>query len=492
MKIKTKQQTKTEEFKKKVYEINPKIIIIGEYKSLSAKIKLKCFVCGKEFDSNPSNIIYGHASGMCRSCSYKERNQINSVTVCKGNTNQQKKKEETCSRIESLTSAYKAKISDLGIKVELIGDYTSMRVKTMHRCLKCGAEFMMTPRSVIENFKSEYVICKYCGYGRKEKEIHCLWENYPEYAKMLANPKDGYRITRSSYERVDWACPTCGTLIKGKTVPNVVQYGLTCPLCSIGKRSYGHRLLNVILEYCGIEYANEVGFNWSGKKRYDIYVNDNCIIEVNGKQHYEMCNLHTFRGLTLDDEISNDNYKREIALKNGIEYYIEVNASKSEFQFIINKLSANKSFVDYINKFSNIEFKNIDWQTVYKMFNEPLSLKFMEMYNSGVSLKDIQKELHLSEYKAKRILHDLANIGLCKYKNKYGAKPVICITTNEYFETLAAAGKGYGINPKYLSAICSNHSTHKYNTGTLSDGTKLQWRYATQEEIDEQSRKIYS
>ena len=485
MKMKTKQEIKTEEFKKRAHEINPNIIIVGEYKSLSAQIKLKCFVCGNEFYSNPSNIIYGKTSGMCRSCSCKQRNQIKNIKENKKPEDPLKKKMQYDSKIENMAETYKNKLLELGIKVELVGDYVSARTKVAHRCLECGEEFMMTPRSVIENFKSEYAICKKCGYGRKEKEVYYLWENYPEYAKMLANPEDGYRITRSSYERVDWICPTCGTLIKGKTVPNVVQYGLTCPLCSMGKRSYGHRLLNVILEYCEIEYANEASFSWSGRKRYDMYVNDNCIIEVNGKQHYEMCNFHTFRGLTLDDEIENDNYKRSIALKNGIEYYIEVNASKSEFTFITNNLKNNGKFIEYIDKYSKIKFEDINWQDVYKLFNEPLSLKFMDMYNSGIGLKDTQNELHLSEYKAKKMLHDLSKLGLCQYENIHGIKPVICITTNEYFGTLVEASKKYGIKRQQLSKICRDHySVKRIKTGELPDGTKLQWRFATQEEIN--------
>lgn len=57
-------------------------------------------------------------------------------------------------------------------------------------------------------------------------------------------------------------------------------------------------------------------------------------------------------------------------------------------------------------------------------------------------------------------------------------KPVVCITTNQYFESIADAHRFYSI--KNVDNVCSG----KYKSaGKLPDGTKLRWRYATEQEI---------
>ena len=59
-------------------------------------------------------------------------------------------------------------------------------------------------------------------------------------------------------------------------------------------------------------------------------------------------------------------------------------------------------------------------------------------------------------------------------KNNYGAKAVICITTNKIFYTITEGAKYYGCQKTNIASCCKG----KYKSaGKLSDGTKLVWRY---------------
>lgn len=55
------------EFIAKVYEINPNIQVIGEYKNHASKILFKCLCCDKEWQARPNNILNGKGCPYCKS-----------------------------------------------------------------------------------------------------------------------------------------------------------------------------------------------------------------------------------------------------------------------------------------------------------------------------------------------------------------------------------------------------------------------------------------
>ncbi|WP_085521426.1 GIY-YIG nuclease family protein [Tuberibacillus sp. Marseille-P3662] len=64
-----------------------------------------------------------------------------------------------------------------------------------------------------------------------------------------------------------------------------------------------------------------------------------------------------------------------------------------------------------------------------------------------------------------------------RHKGKHNprAKKVICLTTEEVFDTMQEAGKRYGIKtPCKISLACRGKRKH---VGKLADGTKLKWSY---------------
>ena len=66
------------------------------------------------------------------------------------------------------------------------------------------------------------------------------------------------------------------------------------------------------------------------------------------------------------------------------------------------------------------------------------------------------------------------NYSLNKLVRK-NCKKVICITTNEVFDSVTEAGKKYDIPTTNISKTCKGKQNH---AGRLKDGTQLAWEYA--------------
>lgn len=252
---------------------------------------------------------------------------------------------------------------------------------------------------------------------------------------------------------------------------------MVCPLCG-NTRSLGHRLVNSVLNELDIDYENEKSFYWSDGRFYDIYIeNTNCIIEVNGIQHYEEKGFNNIGGHTLKQEIENDNYKKQLALKNGIEKYVYIDARKSDIDFIVNSIKNNNEF--------NILFDltKINWNIVVSNALTSEIIKIKELYNQGNSVSIIAQKVHLSETVVTRKLHSLTQYGLCEYKGiEEVYKPVICLNTKEEFINLQEAGKAYDIDPNGIS-FCCRGIRNRRTAGKLKDGTKLTWLFKDDYEL---------
>ena len=298
-----------------------------------------------------------------------------------------------------------------------------------------------------------------------------LWTQLPDVAQMLKNPQDGYKVTKGSTKKLNWICPNCKNEVLQKSVNNVVRCGLSCPLCS-NTRSYGHRLINSILTDLRIEYICEKHFYWSDGRQYDTYIPSlNIILEIDGKQHFEECGLHTLAGKTFEDQINNDCYKEDLALLNGIDSYIHIDAQISTFEYIIQQLYNNKLFCKYIS------LDDVDFVNVKKIFCQSDLLIIKDMFNNGYSVSDICAEVHLSSTVVERKLHDLTKQGLCNYKGlDEKRKKVVCLNTREIFSDLSSAGLKYGIDPNGISWCCKGLRNRK-TAGKLEDGTKLKWMF---------------
>lgn len=296
-----------------------------------------------------------------------------------------------------------------------------------------------------------------------------LWITHPEIASMLFNKSIGYEKSHGSHYVTDWICPDCGSLVNDKSIHDVVNHGLPCPNCSSGI-SYPEKVLMSFLNLLGVDYIHNKSTEWSGRKRYDFYVYDKkLIIECHGLQHYSNVSYNSFKNLEF--QIKNDKEKEDIAIANGIKYYIQLDCRKSDFEYIkesiINSELKNLFDIDGFNW--DICNKNI-CLIKSNYYNDVLRLAL-----SGVnSPKEISNILGIGESTALRYLKRLSDEGVSDYnakisttnrvnkiKEKY-SKAVICIETEEIYSSISEASKDIGCFASAISECCRKlHRTCK-------------------------------
>lgn len=253
--------------------------------------------------------------------------------------------------------------------------------------------------------------CPYCSNQKVLRGYNDLWTTNPELAKQLANLEDGYKYTvGNSRKKLDWICPHCGEIVKSKTIGNISRSGLICDICN-DKFSLGEKIVYFLLKSNNIEFIYDQSLLWSKSKRYDFHLPiHNIIIEVHGKQHYE----ETSRGRSLKEEQENDKFKLSLALTNGVENYVVIDARESSFDWIMN--SIKNSELKQILGLSEEQIENFDFDEKRSFVRDS-----WDLWNSGIkSTEDISAILSISRSTIRRFLKMGYSIGKCDYQAKGG------------------------------------------------------------------------
>lgn len=339
----------------------------------------------------------------------------------------------------------------------------------LYHCKTCGAEKFMT----ISNFKRKETVCdEGChGIGKNKsfiiKGVNDLATTHPHLVKYLVNEEDGFRLKGRSNVSINVKCPLCGAE-KEQTVSNLTARGFSCPACADGV-SYPEKFVGALLSELRLNYKTQVStktFEWCNNKRYDFYIPSlNMIIETHGRQHYE--EIASFGERSLQEEQENDRYKRELALENGIDTYIELDCSFSDFGYL--KESVNNSKLGRI-----INLDSVDWEELKKTIikNDSLVIvqSYCEFYNENrdsMRFNDMAKELGVSPSCFRRNLLKGVELGLTDYRathlrriratNKITGKSI-------EFEGIVIASKELNIQRQSISSVlCGrNKSSHGY------------------------------
>ena len=308
-------------------------------------------------------------------------------------------------------------------------------------------------------------------YGSIEQEA-------PEFVNFLVNKEDRkYSIGVAT--KVDWICPSCGHIVKGKSINKVIsRHSIPCPICGDGV-SKPEKIIASALIQSGIHFESQKMFQWSGLMRYDFYLPDfNAIIEVHGSQHYGF-GFVNLSGISLSKQQETDKKKHDLAIQNGIDHYFTIEAIDTSALHIIPRLI--------------IVLKSIGISAVVNIQqceNDAMKSNVAEaarMWNEGMWSGEISKVLRVSNGTVIDYLKDAANAGLCDYStyeahirsqkvaSELRRKRVKCITTGEIFDSLTQAAEKYHISSKSnIIRACLNGEKHagSYN------GQPLSWVYA--------------
>lgn len=245
------------------------------------------------------------------------------------------------------------KLKEENIKYIPLEEYNGTNTKIKWLCYKDNSHiFENRPCNIFQGTG-----CPYCAGQKAFKGVNDLWTTHPEIASMLSDKNIGYEKSYGSHFITDWICPNCNSLIKQKSIHDVINHGLPCDNCSTGV-SYSEKVMMSFLNQLKVDYIYDKSREWSNRKRYDFYIKDkNLIIECHGIQHYSNVSYNSFKNLEF--QIKNDKEKEKLALSNGIEYYIQLDCRMSNFNYI-KKSILNSKLKDLFN------LNDFDWEMCNK------------------------------------------------------------------------------------------------------------------------------
>lgn len=271
----------------------------------------------------------------------------------------------------------------------------------------CGHESYSFPNNIIKNNR---VGCSICAGKSVQIGVNDLNSQCPEIAQYLKNKDDGFKYTKGSNVEVEWICPNCGYSFKKKISKMIFGKNL-CPKCS-EVHSYPERFFMAILDQLAESYIAHIKFDWSCNKEYDFYFpGKSCIVELHGKQHYTSSDFSYLGGRTYVEESLNDDYKKELAIQNGIYNYITIDCRKSEMEFIKHEIMQSK-----LPEILCFDKKEVDWINCHRKAIKNKTAMICEYYEKeSKSIKDICEHFRCCHNTAIEHLKKGAKIGLCSY-----------------------------------------------------------------------------
>lgn len=181
-----------------------------------------------------------------------------------------------------------------------------------------------------------------------------IWATDSWMIDLGVSEEDAKKYTKGSDEKIEVVCPNCYNKKSMRIADIYTNKSIGCT-CGDGY-SYPEKFVSNMLSQLGVDYITQITknvFEWCNNKRYDFYLPKyKCVIEVHGRQHYEQQKRKGAR--TLAEEQDNDRIKRELALNNGIEHYIELDCRYSDLDCVRGSVLNSE-----LNKLFNLS--KIDW-----------------------------------------------------------------------------------------------------------------------------------
>lgn len=375
-----------DEFIIKVNSVRDDIEILSDFISMKEKVFCNCKIHNITFNANPKSIIENKA--VCPSCQ--------KVKLIEHSRNKGHKE-------------FVNRLHDINPNIEIIGEYKNSKTPISCKCKKDGFEWEALPCNLTHS--KHPTGCPVCNHGWSAIMIgvNDLHTTHPQIANMLLDKNLGYTVSKGTETRCDWICPSCKSIVKNKSIYQVVNFGLACPFCS-DNISYSEKFAISLLNQLNIEYEIHKTFSWSDRKEYDFYIpnyfDDNpCILEMHGEQHYK----NIFKGRKIKNQEENDNYKMKMAQENGIDNYFQINCFYSNIDWVKNNI-VSSGFLSA----DKIDMVNWDECDRYALYNSDV-VKTCELYNANLEVKDIANKLQHSIPTIKKYLKRGTIIGLCNY-----------------------------------------------------------------------------
>lgn len=359
-----------------------------------------------------------------------------------------------------------------------------------YMCMNCGNTDWIVEYALDNN---QHCGCNVCCYPPRKivKGINDITTTDPWMIKYFANPNEASKYSKFTNSKADMICPYCGKFHPNKKIGNIYNNrGLSCP-CGDGW-SYPNKFMYSLLEQVGVDFETEKIFDWSDNRKYDDYIKYNglkIITEQHGLQHYEGCINPNSR--TLEEEKENDEYKHQLAIKNGIDKYFVINSSISSLEHMKNSI-LKSGLLSLFNK----SVGDINWELCDEFATSNLAKRICDFKenNSNITIKEISKLFHISYNTALDYIKKGSKFGWCSYQMFDDLKmlreqnktvsceiPIHCTSTNKYYRSanlfVSEYEKEYGkhLQARNIRSVCQGKRNHVNN---------LKFEYITQEEFN--------
>jgi hypothetical protein len=322
----------------------------------------------------------------------------------------------------------------------------------------------------------------------KQSFINCSKCNminitHPYLSIFLVNKDDATKYSMGSHDYVWVKCLNCGNE-KEERIPDLIKFGVRCPKCSSGY--YPEKFLFSMLDQLDFNFKSQLTkktFSWCNNYKYDFYIpytsiNSNCIIETHGLQHYE----ENKKWGSLKKIKHNDKNKEYKAKENKVKDYIILDCRKSELEWIKKSIMSSK-----LPLLLNFKEEDIDWLSCDKYARLGIIKTTCDLWNNGVkNISKMMEILKISNTTIRRYLNQGFQYGWTDYNSqeeidknfklihKKNSVKIICLTTNEVFDSQSNASRKYKINKASISSCCSHK---RKSAGKLPNGIKLVWMY---------------
>lgn len=313
---------------------------------------------------------------------------------------------------------YKYKIGEIIItyngKIEIVDQ---VRIKSGKYTIK-GYSYKCLVDNNLDTI-SEYNLldgagCSVCSNHKVMKGVNDIATTHPYAIKYFANKEDVYLYSYGSDKVTSFKCPECGYEKNMKIYNLFKRNSFSCPKCGDGI-SYPEKFMFNVLEQLHINFETQKRFTWSKNKQYDFYLTDyNCIIETHGGQHYSSVFVnYNMKSIVLENEKINDEFKKDMAIKNGIkeEYYIQLDCSISSLEWIKN--SVFNSIMSTM-----FDLSCINWLKCHEFACSSRVKEACNLWNELQDMKAITELMKICRPTLIKYLNQGNKLEWCKYNQK--------------------------------------------------------------------------
>ena len=259
--------------------------------------------------------------------------------------------------------------------------------------------------------------CPYCSNHRLLRGFNDVATTRNDLLIFFDNKNDGYKyMANNRTDLIDLKCPDCGKP-KKMFLNDLTQKGFSCPFCSYGN-SFPEKVLALLLDFLNIKFKKQLKFD-ECNFLYDFYLTDyDIIIEVHGKQHYNLYRQSNWK--SYKDEHENDMIKYDIAVLKGFEYnknYFIIDARQSNIEWLRNSIN-NCLF------FQQFDLNNIDWKEFDRQAQKSKKVEVCRYWEEQKAInKDLTPIIMVEIFK-------VSHTTICEWLN-WGNKNGLCVYNGE-------------------------------------------------------------